>query len=164
MAKVKSLDLRTSYVCFFCYNFCPSNISVEVFQRTGDGSNLNYGFLISSFFGLLCYSKTAYMIISFWKIIALCVRNVPPLSQKKGMHRLMSIVFKGVFTCAFKCILPKLCRFEKGKLNHMWHLVTCVCMMLIVLLPIFLLMSFTKQNNELTPALDSGFFGCGVCT
>jgi hypothetical protein len=22
----------------------------------------------------------------------------------------------------------------------------------------------TKQNNELTPALDSGFFGCGVCT
>ena len=86
------------------------------------------------------------------------VGNVPPLSQKKGMHRLMSIVFKGVFTCAFKCILPKLCRFEKGKLNHMWHLVTCVCMMLIVLLPIFLLMSFTKQNNELTPTLDSGFF------
>jgi hypothetical protein len=22
----------------------------------------------------------------------------------------------------------------------------------------------TKQNNELTPALDSGFFGCGIST
>ena len=145
MAKVNSLDLRTSYVCFFVTTFVLVIFQLRSFKeqmRWVQSKLWVFNFFIS---WMICYSKTAYMIISFWKIIALCVRNVPPLSQKKGMHRLMSIVFKGVFTCAFKCILPKLCRFEKGKLNHMWHLVTCVCMMLIVLLPIFLLMSLQNK-------------------
>ena len=48
MAKVNSLDLRTSYV--FVTTFVPViHISVEIFQTTGDGFILNYGFLISSF-------------------------------------------------------------------------------------------------------------------